>query len=69
MPMPDQVGEITVLLQQWREGNVQAENELFDRVHPDLRKIARYLTKGEKKGENLQATELVDQIYIRLVAA
>jgi RNA polymerase sigma factor (TIGR02999 family) len=67
--MPEQVGEITQLLHQWRAGAAEAENELFSRLNTDLRRLARYLMKGERKGHSLQATELVDQIYIRLVAA
>ena len=59
-------GDITELLQRWREGNREAENELFERVMPDLRRLAHYLMKGERKGHTLQATELVDQIYMRL---
>ena len=67
--MPEQVGEITQLLHQWRAGAAEAENELFSRLNTDLRRLARYLMKGERQGHSLQATELVDQIYIRLVAA
>jgi RNA polymerase sigma factor (TIGR02999 family) len=46
-----------------------AENELFALVLPELRRLAQYLMKGERKGHTLQPTELVDQIYIRLAAA
>ena len=46
-----------------------AENELFNLVFPNLRRLAHYLMKRERKGHTLQATELVDQIYFRLVAA
>jgi RNA polymerase sigma-70 factor, ECF subfamily len=67
--MPEQVGEITQLLHQWRAGAAEAENELFSRLNADLRRLAHYLMKGERQGHSLQATELVDQIYIRLVAA
>src|SRR5436190_20586286 len=67
--MPEQTGEITQLLQQWREGSAEAENELFDLVNNDLRRLAHYFIKSERKGRSMQATELVDQIYIRLVAA
>jgi len=67
--MPEQYGEITALLNQWRQGNANAENQLFDRVNSDLRRLAHYLIRGERKGHSLQATELVDQIYLRLVAA
>jgi RNA polymerase sigma factor (TIGR02999 family) len=67
--MPEPGGEITELLQQWRQGSAAAENELFDRLNNDLRRLAHYLLKGERKGLGLQATELVDQIYLRLIAA
>ncbi|MEP7362895.1 MAG: ECF-type sigma factor [Acidobacteriota bacterium] len=62
-------GEITKLLQMWREGDSGAENELFVRVLPDLRRLAHYFMNRERQGHSLQATELVDQIYFRLVAA
>ena len=65
----DQTGDITQLLQRWREGNRDAENELFALVLPNLRRLAHYLMKRERKGHSMQATELVDQVYFRLVAA
>jgi RNA polymerase sigma factor (TIGR02999 family) len=64
-----QTGDITQLLQLWREGNRDAENELFSLVMPNLRRLAHFLMKGERKGHSMQATELVDQVYFRLVAA
>ena len=67
-PVPD-MGEITELLHKWRDGDREAENELFALVLPDLRRLAHYLMKGERKGHTLQPTELVDQIYFRLVSA
>jgi RNA polymerase sigma-70 factor, ECF subfamily len=65
----EQSGDITQLLQRWREGNRDAENELFSLVLPNLRRLAHYLMKRERQGHSMQATELVDQIYFRLVAA
>ena len=67
--MADQTGDITQLLQKWREGDRQAENELFHLVFPSLQRLAHYLMRGERKNHTLQPTELVDQIYFRLVAA
>ena len=67
--MPDDAGDITQLLREWREGNPAAENDLFERVFADLQRLARFRLKGERPGGSLQTTELVDQIYIRLVAA
>jgi RNA polymerase sigma factor (TIGR02999 family) len=61
--------DVTRLLHEWSAGNRTAENELFALVMPDLRRVAGYLIRGERKGHSLQATELVNQIYVRLVAA
>lgn len=69
IPMEGPEGEITLLLRQWREGNREAENQLFALVLPGLRRLAHYLMQRERKGHSLQATELVDQIYFRMVAA
>ncbi len=63
--MPD----ITQLLRDWREGSPEAEERLFTEVGPDLRRLAHYMMKGERQGHTLQATELVDEIYLKLVAA
>jgi RNA polymerase sigma factor (TIGR02999 family) len=63
------MSDITQLLQKWREGDREAENELFALVFPHLRRLARHLMQGERPAHTLQPTELVDQIYLRLVGA
>lgn len=63
------MGDVTQLLVRWREGSGEAENELFSLVMPNLRRLAHYIMKAERKGHTIQATELVDQIYVRLVRA
>ena|SRR5262245_14950974 len=67
--MQGETGEITDLLRRWRDGSVDAENELFRLVMPDLLRLAHRLMRRERSDHSLQATELVDQIYIKLVAA
>lgn len=67
--MASESADITHLLHEWGAGNREAENELFAMVMPDLRRLAHYLMKGERKGHSLQATELVNQVYVRLIAA
>ena len=67
--MPETPGDITLLLEKWRSGSRAAENELFTLVLPDLRQIAHHLMNRERKGHTMQATELVNQVYFRLVAA
>jgi RNA polymerase sigma-70 factor (ECF subfamily) len=67
--MPEQIGDITQLLRDWRDGSPEAENDLFQRVYADLQRLAHARLRGERRGHSLQTTELVDQIYMRLVAA
>jgi RNA polymerase sigma factor (TIGR02999 family) len=63
------MGDITHLLHQWRAGSREAENQLFTLVFPNLRRLAHYLMLRERKDHSLQATELVDELYFRLIAA
>ncbi len=62
------MGDITHLLHRWRHGDRDAEQELFQIVTPNLRRLAHYLMKGEPAGHTLQPTELVNQLYLKLVA-
>ena len=61
--------EITQLLQEWRDGSHDAENELFSQVMPKLRRLAQRLILGERPNQSIQATDLVDQVYFGMVAA
>ena len=67
--MSEKTEEVTELLHRWRQGDRAAENELFELVLPNLRRLAHYFMKRERPGHPLQPTELVDQIYFKLVAA
>jgi RNA polymerase sigma factor (TIGR02999 family) len=60
--------DITRLLAQWRAGNATAENELFEVVQANLHRVGHLLLQRERN-PGLQTTELVNQIYMRLVAA
>jgi RNA polymerase sigma factor (TIGR02999 family) len=68
-PTPDKAGEITELLHQWKAGDSNAESHLFEIVMPSLRGVAGYLMRGERKDHSLQATELISEAYLRLLAA
>jgi RNA polymerase sigma-70 factor, ECF subfamily len=61
------MGEVTVLLNLWSNGSKEAESELFRLLNPDLRRLAHFVMRGERVGHSLQATELVGQIYIKLL--
>jgi RNA polymerase sigma-70 factor, ECF subfamily len=61
--------DVTLLLQQWRTGDSQAESRLFELLLPDLRKIAVRCFRRERPGHTLQPTALVNEAFIRLAAA
>lgn len=63
----NQDGEITVLLREWRAGRQDALDELMPLVYPRLRTIAAAYERRESKDLTLQATALVNEVYIRLL--
>ena len=58
---------MTELLLAWRRGNVAALNNLVPLVERELHHIARRAMAGERAGHSLQATALVNEVYLRLV--
>ena len=67
--MGESTGRITVLLRQWRAGDSKAQDELFEALMPELRKIARACFRGERPGHLLQPTALVNEAFLRLAKA
>jgi RNA polymerase sigma factor (TIGR02999 family) len=63
------MADVTQLLHRWLQDRPEAESQLFEFGVPDLRRLAQYLTRGERQFHSLQPTELVDQMDIHLVAA
>lgn len=66
-PAPPQTSggaEITQLLQAWEHGDIEARDELFTRVYPELRRIAR--RHLGRRQTTLQATELLHETYLRV---
>lgn len=59
--------EVTVLLKAWREGDETALDALLPLVHDELRRIARRCLFGERANHSVQATELVNEAFLRLV--
>jgi RNA polymerase sigma factor (TIGR02999 family) len=58
---------ITNLLKAWGNGDEAALARLAEQVYPELRRMARRYMKNEGEGNTLQATALVNEVYIRLV--
>jgi len=66
--MDKAASDITGLLEQWRQGDQAVEARIVDAVYQELHRIARRYAKMERAGHSLQATALVNEAYVRLVA-
>jgi RNA polymerase sigma factor (TIGR02999 family) len=65
MEAPD--GEVTRLLKELGSGNRAALAELTPLVYARLRKAARSLLRNERADHTLQATALVNEMYVRVL--
>jgi RNA polymerase sigma factor (TIGR02999 family) len=59
--------KITGLLLKWGQGDEGALEQLIPLVYQELHRIARCCMAGERVGHSLQATALVNEVYVRLV--
>jgi RNA polymerase sigma factor (TIGR02999 family) len=57
---------VTLLLQQWGDGDRDAAFEALPLVYDELRRIAARQLRGERSGHTLQATAVVHEAYLRL---
>ena len=60
-------GEITVLLREWRDGDPAAFERLMPVAYRTLHSIAAGYLRHDRPGHTLQATALVNELYLRLV--
>ena len=60
-------GNVTALLKAWSAGGGDALGELEVLVHHELRQMARRLLDGERAGHGWQATDLINESYLRLI--
>ncbi len=59
--------DVTALLIEWRAGDNGAVEKLLPLVHGELKRIARRHMAGERPDHVLQATALVNEVYIKLI--
>jgi RNA polymerase sigma factor (TIGR02999 family) len=64
-PPPGQ--DVTQLLRAWSEGDTQALEQLTPLVYQELHRRAHWHMARENAGHTLQATALVNEIYVRMV--
>lgn len=63
------VGEITIQLQRWRTGDKVALEELTPLVYDHLRTLAGRFLGSDSSGAVIQPTELMDELFLELLAA
>ena len=61
-----EIGDVTMLLGRWREGDEQAFDQLLPLVYGQLRQMAQRYLARERSDHTLQATALVHEAYLRL---
>lgn len=59
-------GDVTRLIREWRAGNEQAQDELFESVYDDLRQLAAAYMRNERVGHTLPPTGLVHEAFLRM---
>jgi len=67
MGQEEPAGEVTRLLQSWREGDPEAFERLIPVVYDQLHRIALGLMRHERSDHTLQATALLNELYVRLL--
>ncbi len=64
--MPDEIGEVSRLLERARLGDESAHTEFAQAVDGELRRLARRFMRQERLDHTLQPTALVHEAYLRL---
>jgi RNA polymerase sigma factor (TIGR02999 family) len=59
--------EVTQLLLAWNAGDQTALDQLAPLVERELHRLAQGYLNHERRGHSLQATELVNEAYVRLI--
>ena len=65
--MDEPTGELTAMLQRWREGDPEVLASLMPLVYDQLHAIARGYMRRERDDHTLQPTALVNEVYLRLI--
>jgi len=63
------IGDVTVLLKAWGDGDDRALEELLPLVEAELRRLARGYMTRERRGHTLQTTALINEAFMRLTGA
>src|SRR5689334_20998162 len=58
---------VTQLLLDWRSGDLTALDKLMPLVYEELRRMANYYMRNERRRHTLQTSALVNEAYLKLV--
>jgi RNA polymerase sigma-70 factor, ECF subfamily len=58
---------VSLLLEQWNNGDREALDKLMPLIYDELRKMARRYMKQQNPGHTLQTTALIHEAYLRMV--
>ena len=64
--MPPEDPRPTQALADWRNGDQDARNRLFAAAYQELRRLAAWQLQRERPGHTLQATALVNELYLKM---
>jgi RNA polymerase sigma factor (TIGR02999 family) len=64
--MQERAGDVTTLLQRLAERDPAVEQQLYDLVYLDLKKCARNVSRRFRRIHDIQTTELIGGVYLRL---
>ena len=65
--MAEPEGEVTQMLEKWRDGNPEVLDGLMPLVYSQLHRIAKGYMRREREDHTLQPTALVNEVYMRLL--
>jgi RNA polymerase sigma factor (TIGR02999 family) len=66
--MPNDLpGQVTELLQHWKQGDEKALADLLPLVYKELRRLAHYHLQSERSDHTLQSTALVHEACLRMM--
>jgi RNA polymerase sigma factor (TIGR02999 family) len=57
---------VSQLLSEWANRDPSAREQLMPMVYDELHRLAHHYMRGERAGHTLQATGLVNEVYLRL---
>jgi RNA polymerase sigma factor (TIGR02999 family) len=66
--VPENPASLSQFLGQWRNGDQDAGDRLFTAAYQELRRLAAWHLQQERPGHTLQATALVNEVYLKLFA-